>query len=299
MRTLLSHKRLHSWWKSVRSSLRALPIWVLSTISIFTLLAVVWFCTPLPTITARYVWEHYHAGSLALFLDRQDARLALGIGDYYFGNQLIATATEHPYNLPFAKKAYGKTIAIDPSVGPAHYMRARIEFIQASFDEALTDLNIELELHPANKRILYMRGLVYAYRGQDGDLLRAENDFISFIVWAPTEWAGYNDLAFVLAKEKKYAEAAKVLKEGISKADEGTTNAWFWNALGVMELNLNKPTEAVSSLIKAQTYASSLTEVNWQRAYPGNNPVGAQAGVETMKASIARNLLKAYSAIEK
>lgn len=268
-------------------------------LGILVLLLGIWFCTPLPTATARYVWGNYHAGSLALFLDRSDTGLALGIGDYYFGNQLAVNSTEHPYDLSLAKKASEKAIKINSSVAFAHYMRGRIEFIQGNFDEALTDFDKELSLYPANKRPLYMRGLVYAYRGKEGDLLLAENDFRAFVTWSPTEWAGYNDLAFVFAKEKKYTEAVLILKEGIAKANGGATNPWLWNALGVMELNLNRPKEAVSALIQAQEFAGSLTDTNWRRAYPGNNPSTAQRGLESMKAAIARNVIKAYAALEK
>lgn len=296
MRILFPHK-LRAKWRAYKHKI---PRRVEKVgLGILIVLLVIWFCTPLPTVAARYVWEHYQAGSLALFLDQSDTGLALGIGDYYFGNQLAVNSKEHPYDLSLAKKASEKAIKINASVAFAHYMRGRIEFVQGNFNGALADFNKELSLYPTNKRPLYMRGLVYAYRGQEGDLLLAENDFRAFVTWAPTEWAGYNDLAFVFAKEKKYNEAALTLKEGITKANGGATNPWLWNALGVMELNLNQPKEAVSALIQAQKFASSLTDANWRRAYPGNNPSTAQTGLESMKAGIARNVIKAYAALEK
>lgn len=260
----------------------------------------VWFYTPAPTSVARFVWGQYHAGEIALVLDRTDANLAFAIGDYYFGNQsTISKANKRPYDLPFAEKAFGKARAIDPSVRLAHYMLARIEFVHADFNTALINLDTELSLYPENKRTLYMRALAYAYRDLPGDLLLAEQDFREFIVWAPREWAGYNDLAFVLAKEKKYLDAAKVLKEGIAKAEDGATNLWLWDALGVMELNLNNPAQAVSALIKAQNYAVVLTEIDWQRAYPGNNPSMAPQGIEAIRRGILKNILKAYAALGK
>ena len=180
-------------------------------------------------------------------------------------------------------------------------MRARIEFIQSNFDAALADLDAELALYPENKRTLYMRGLTYAYRGFPGDLVLAEQDFRDFVAWTPREWAGYNDLAFVLAKEKKYADAAEVLKEGITKADGGEENPWLWTALGVIQLNLDKPAEAVDSFIKAQTFSESLTLTDWQRAYPGNNPSPRfiESGVVAMKVGIAKNLIAAYAVLKK
>ncbi|MCX6790131.1 MAG: hypothetical protein NTV60_01235 [Candidatus Kaiserbacteria bacterium] len=296
MRILFPHK-LRATWKVCRRKVS--PHTEKIGFGLLVVLMVVWFYSPLPTVAARYVWEHYRAGSFALLLDRSDAGLALAIGDYYFGNDPTTSSREHPYDPSLAKKAAEKAIRINPSVEYAHYMRARVDFVQANFDESLTELNKEFSLFPDRKRTLYMRGLVYAYRGKERDLSLAEKDFQAFITWAPTEWAGYNDLAFVFAKEKKYDFAVTVLKEGIIKANGGATNPWLWNALGVMELNLNKPAPALASLIKAQRFATALTDVQWQRAYPGNNPLSAQAGLEAMQVGIARNVIKAYAALEK
>ncbi|MFZ2167600.1 MAG: tetratricopeptide repeat protein [Minisyncoccia bacterium] len=277
-----------------------MPVWGTGVAIASAVVVAVWFFTPLPTLAARYIWEEYRFAPLTLALDRADGRLALAIGNYYFGNQTaIGTANKRPYNLPLAKKAYDKALRIDPSLSLAHYMRARIEFVQSDFSAALEDLNAALTISPDNKRPLYFRGLTYVYRGHAGDLSLAEQDFRAFVAWAPTEWAGYNDLAFVLAKEKKYADAAAVLKEAIATAKGGAENPWLWVALGVMELNLDKPSLAVASLGKAQTFAESLTETDWQKAYPGNNPALAKEGIEALQTGIARNVLTVYAALEK
>lgn len=282
--------------------LSAKEIIFFSTVALATLAVVttVWFFTPLSTTAARYVWDEWRAGELALALDRSDANLAFAIGNHFFGNQAaIGTDDERPYALPLARRAFSRAVAIDSSLPLAHYMRARIEFIQSDFDAALADLATERALFPDNGRAMYMRGLTYAYRGLPGDLARAEQDFREFVAWAPREWAGYNDLAFVLAKDGQYARAATALKEGIERADDGAENPWLWNALGVMELNSGSPEEAVSALTKAQTFAAPLTDAAWQKAYPGNDPSIARAGIEAMQASIARNLMAARTEFEK
>ncbi len=288
--------------KLIRARIRTMPSWLIRTsasvLAVSTIVAAMWFYTPVPTLAARHVWKQYQGGTLTLMLDRTDTLLAMEIGEYYFGNQAaIGTSGARPYNLPLAVKAFGKAIEINPTIAIAHYMRARIEFVYADFNAALADLNAELLLYPTNKRTLYMRGLTYAYRGLPGDLVLAEQDFEAFTAWAPREWAGYNDLAFVLAKEKKYSDAAKVLKEAIAKAEGGAENPWLWDALGIMELNVHNPSQAVFALTKAQKYASMLTETDWQRAYPGNNPSMALFGIEAIQGGIAKNILKAYAAL--
>jgi lipoprotein NlpI len=260
-------------------------------------IGIVWFFTPLPTIAARYAWERFAAGSLALMLDRTDADLAYSIGVYYFGNQpKIGIVSIRPYDTALANRAFTRAIRIDPSLPLAHYMRSRLEFVYGQFDASIADLNDTLALNPDNKRPLYMRGLAYAYRGHAGDLALAEQDFRTFSAWAPTEWAGYNDLAYVIAKEGNYAAAEIILKEGIQKAKGGATNPWLWDALGVMEMSQHKYDAAIASLQNAQEFAQKLTETDWQLAYPGNDPALAKAGVQAIQDGIVRNLAKAYAA---
>lgn len=273
---------------------------IYSTLIVSILGVVVWLYTPVPTSVARAVWERWQMGDLALLLDTRDAKLAFTIGSYYFGNQFATSTTAvRPYDLPRAKIAFTKAIQINSAMPLAHYMRARVEFIQSDFISALADLNAEIVLTPENKRSLYMRGLTYTYRGLPNDLARAEQDFKDFVAWAPREWAGYNDLAYVLAKEKQYQTASTVLTEGIAKALGGETNPWLWNALGVMEMNTGNIDKAIIALEKAQDFASTLSDADWQRAYPGNNPANARGGSEAMRLSIARNIITAYTTKDK
>ena len=275
-------------------------LWICGGVILFALV-LTWFWTSVPDTAARYVWERYQDGSLALSLGRTDASLALQIGEYYFGNQAMlgVSGAPRPYDLKTAGRAFKKASAINPLQPLAHYMLARIEFIGSDFDAALQDLNMELALNPEFKRTLYMRGLTFTYRGSGGDYARAESDFQEFIAWAPTEWAGYNDFAFVLGKDKKYSAAMAIAKEGIAKADGGATNPWLWDLLGVMQLNLNEPSSALASFLNARTYAASLSSVDWQRAYPGNSPSTSQSGVGAMQAGIGRNIIAARDALEK
>ena len=118
-----------------------------------------------------------------------------------------------------------------------HYQLARIAFVRSDFDTALREINAELAANPENLRSLYVRGLIYGYRGLLGDLALAESDFTRFTEWAPSEWAGYNDLAWILAKEGKYQEIETVMARALKNVPGGTENPWLWNMLGVARLN--------------------------------------------------------------
>lgn len=189
-----------------------------------------------------------------------------------------------------AESAFKRALSADPNIVFGHYQLARIYFAKGDFARALLEINKELAAHPENLRSLYVRGLIYGYMP---DLPKAEEDFLRFTRWAPKEWAGYNDLAWILAKEGKYAEAEKTAGAGIKEADGGGQNAWLWNSLGVSQLNLKKYGEAEKSFKKASELARNMTEDAWARAYPGNNSQESFGGLRAFKTAIEANLMRA------
>ena len=232
------------------------------------------------------LWRRFHWSGAALFFNR-DAKFALEIGNYYFNGGA--------YDLAKAKDAYAKAVAADDKILWGHYQLARIIFVKGDFVGALTEINKELEANPENLRSLYVRGLVYGYRSIDGDLEKAEADFRRFTDWAPGEWAGYNDLTWVLSKAGKYQDAKDAVKKAFQEIPDAGKNPWLWNGLGVAELNLKKYREAEASFANAKALAERLTTVDWQRAYPGNAAKSAADGLRAFKDAIEKNLLQARS----
>lgn len=235
---------------------------------------------------ANLVWHKYGKPSLALRLARKDGKLLSELGNYYFGGM----AENREYNIAKAEQAYRRAVSIDPKVFLGHYQLARINFLKGNFIEALQEINEELRINPENLRSLYIRGLIYGYRKYSGDLGRAEADFSSFIEWAPTEWAGYNDLMWILLKEKKYRETLDVSRKAFELAHEAKDNPWLWNSKGLAELNLKMKKEAIFSFNTAIETAKKLTENNWRKAYPGNDPISASAGLESFRQALKTNL---------
>jgi Tfp pilus assembly protein PilF len=234
------------------------------------------------------LWVNFKNPEYALAFNRKDVSLPISIGNYYFNNGA--------YNLDIAEKAYLKAVAIDPKVLWGHYQLARIAFTDGDFVIALEEINKELEINPQNLRSLYVRGLIYGYLYE---LQKAEDDFRRFSEWVPAEWAGYNDLAWILQKERKYAEAMAVVQKGIQRATNGGSNPWLWNALGVAQLNLEKFSDAEQSFTQAARFAETLTDTDWKKAYPGNNPSSADSGLAAFKSAIQLNLKKARESVSK
>lgn len=235
---------------------------------------------------ARLAWQKYGRPDIALWLVRQDADFAMLLGNYYFGG----TVGKSEYDLEKAERAYQKALRVKPGILWGHYQLGRIAFMRGDYGGALKEIERELAANPENLRSLYVRGLIYGYRGYPGDLGKAEEDFRRFTQWAPKEWAGYNDLAWILSKQGKYQEAKEAILAALREVPDADKNPWLWNGLGAAQLNLKEAAEARGSLEKARNLAKNLTLHDWQRAYPGNNPGHAGSGLDAFRAAIEENL---------
>lgn len=238
---------------------------------------------------ADLAWQKFGRPDLALILVRKNADLAMLLGNYYFGE----TLGKSEYDLEKAKRAFVKAVAASPGILWGHYQIARIHFVRREFMEALREINEELKANPENLRSLYVRGLIYGYRKYSGDLLRAEDDFRRFTEWAPTEWAGHNDLIWVLLKQQKYQEALEASRIAFIRARGAETNPWLWSGKGLALLNLEMKKESVRSFEKALETSETLSESDWVKAYPGNNPASAPEGLGSFKKALRDNLASA------
>lgn len=254
---------------------------VLVAVIVAGLASLFWYTQP-NDAAARAAWHERGDIPRALALIEHDAPLAREIGDWHF---------ELPeYDLAIAKRAYHKAVAVDPNIEFANYQLGRIYFVEGNYQTALTHINRELEINPDNRRSLYVRGLIYSYRGYPGDLEQAARDFQRFVVWAPREWAGYNDLAWVLGKLRRYEEARDVILRGFEWSDDVEDNPWMWNMLGVMQLNLDARDDALESFRRAEASAALLTEHEWRDVYPGNDPRLDARGLEVFREGIRKNI---------
>lgn len=231
---------------------------------------------------ANFVWTKFRAPNIAILLDKSDVNLAMQIGNHYFGGG--------EYDLKKSERAYKKAVKINPKILWGHYQLARIYFVGGEYDKALEEIRREFEANQENLRSLYVRGLIYGNRDWKGDLEKAEGDFRSFINWAPKEWAGYNDLAWILSKQGKNLEAEKTIFSALKEVHDAEINPWLWNSLGVAELNLKKYKEATLSFKKAKDLAEKITLKEWRSAYPGNNPNTYDNGISNFLRAIDKNL---------
>ena len=222
------------------------------------------------------VWEKLRSEKIALALNAADPGLQFAIGDYYFGRGA--------YDVTQAKKYFQATIALDERYPRAHYQLSRTYFIRGNLNQALKEIDRELELYPDFKRSYYIRGLTYGYRKE---LEKAAADFEEFLKWKPESWAGHNDLAWIYFQMGDYEKVLRTTEEGLQYTP---LNAWLLNSQGVALLNLGRKEEARLAFEKALPIAMSMTVADWGRSYPGNNPEIYPQGLASMRESIKKNL---------
>lgn len=236
------------------------------------------------SLVAHFLWSRSYINA-AYYTNYTDAPLALQEGFYYFGGG--------KYDLPKAVESFTLATKLDPGILWGHYQLARIYFVQGRLSDALVEINLELTENPANLRSLYERGLIETALG---NFSAAEADFKRFINWAPHEWGGYNDGAFVLAKEGKYEESAALIEQAFENVPNGGEVPWLWNSLGLAQLNALHYAQAEYSFKKALALTQTLTEQEWVAAYTANDPAAAAGSIAAFRAAIQKNINTAQAA---
>lgn len=168
-----------------------------------------------------------------------------------------------------------------------NYQLSRLSFIRGELSRAILYANKELELYPSNCRTYYVRGLVYGYLEK---LDQAISDFETFNTSCVLDsWAGHNDLAWFYFRKGDLLKALSAV-ESVIYRDTNSLNPWLQNTYGTILLNLGREDEARDALLKALYLAENLSEEDWGRAYPGNDPRIYKEGLDSMKTIIRKNI---------
>lgn len=198
------------------------------------------------------------------------------VGNFYFGGGA--------YDLTKARYFYDKVIKNYPELPGGYYQRARVNFIEGNFDNALSDINQELTNHPDFKRSYYVRGLIYGYTKK---LKEAEKDFLAFLDWKPNSWAGHNDLSWIYFQMGDFKKAEEQAREGLK---DSPTNPWLFNSLGVALLNQARFKEAKYYLTLSLHQFENADYNSWGKAYPGNDPAIYEEGLGSTIETVRKNL---------
>ena len=204
---------------------------------------------------------------------------------FQYGERHFNAKDPQMYDIDRAERYFDQAAAKDPSIPYLYHELARISFLRGDFDRALARINFHIRLHlDTAPSAYYARGLINGFKG---DYTAAEKDFEHFLKTNPDSWAGINDYAWVLLKNDKPREAAEALKRGVEASPE---NPWLLNSYATALYELEGYDEALVFAQRASVAATSLTEAQWSRANPGNDPRVAGEGVATFRRAVEENI---------
>lgn len=221
------------------------------------------------------LWETFRNEQIATLISNKDASLYFEIGNYYL-------KADH-YDFAKARKYFILATEFDDAHAMAHYQLSRVYFIESSFYSAVREMDRVIELDPEFEEAYYMKGLIHGFRGEFEE---AAAGFSKFNEMRPTNWAGYNDLAWVYFSAGEYELARDAALSGLANSPN---NTWLNNSLGVALLNLEDTEGALEAFLKAEESANLLTPEDWGASYPGNDPRMYASGLEETRASIRYN----------
>lgn len=224
--------------------------------------------------TVRYAYE---VQSVRLF---PSAERAFAYGERYFNAK-----NETDYNISRAEYFFGKTADIDVTTPYLFHELARIAFLKGDFEVAMALINSQIELMgDSAPNSYYIRALIEGYKG---DYAASARDYKYFLQFHPTNWAAVNDYAWVLLKAGNAREAS----EATARALEWfPTNPWLLNTNATALFEVQDYTGALASAQKASSEVAKISEKDWLRAYPGNDPKTASEGVVAFKQAIQNNV---------
>lgn len=212
------------------------------------------------------------------------------LGQYYFNHGDKADGT---YDLVKARQYFNQAVTEDPkSHLLAWHQLGRIDFLEGKFEAALFNFHKQIE-HFSDQlpNVYYMLALTYGYQARmeeiDSAWGKAESNFRKYLTYDPqSPWARV-DLAWVLFAQGKYQEMKDPLEVGLLHHPD---NPWLLNMYGLALLNTGEIAKAKQYFNWALSEADQLTEAEWGKSYPGNDPAIWGRGLEEFRGIIRSNI---------
>lgn len=218
---------------------------------------------------------------------REDAMLALtpsAARAYEYGNRHFDARTVEGYDVKRAEELYTIAAAIDSDYPGLQHQLARIEFLYGNYDNGLSRINREIEVHgDANPNALYIKALILGFKG---DYLAAAETYERYFTIAPANWGAINDYSWVLMKADLPEGALAALEWGLAEWPE---NPWLLHNKAIALFELGSYEEAAAAADAATARVATVTEEDWLTAYPGNDPLLAEEGLASFKNAVMEN----------
>ncbi len=212
--------------------------------------------------------------------------------EFAYGERHFDTYKPEAYSIDLAEYFFRQAEKHDPKIPYLYHEIARVDFLKGNLHKALIEINIQIQRHgDKTPNSYYIRGLIEGYIG---DYVAAAKDYERYLQFDPTNWAAINDYAWVLLKAERYTDAERAIVKGLTYFPD---NPWLLNSYATALFELGKHERALVSAKKAQERMLHLTEGEWSRAYPGNDPEIAGQGVSTFRTAVEANVRTIEAAI--
>jgi tetratricopeptide (TPR) repeat protein len=206
---------------------------------------------------------------------------------FAYGMRHFNALSPQEYDIDRATYFYRLTIESDPKFPMVHHELARIAFLKGSYSLALNLIDEEMQMNPhADPSTYYVKALIEGYLEHYAD---AAKDYEHYFKITPANWAGINDYSWVLLKANRAADAHRALTWGLKQWPD---NAWLLSNDATALYELGRYSEAAVVAKKAVPAVEALTVGLWLNAYPGNDPLIAQTGLDAFKKTTQENLTK-------
>ena len=245
-------------------------------LNILLILALVVMSVSLADSILPQVRTQYEMLTLGLFPSAERA--------YSYGERHFSSPDRNSYDLDHAEYFFRKARHLDPQHPLVNHEIARIYFLRGSLETALDFINSQIRYNGDVLHSFYVRGLILGYMGRYSEAAR---DYERYLVSDPTNWAAVNDYAWVLLKAGRPREAAVASASALLDFPD---NPWLLNthAIALYELGeFRLAREKADAALLAVRY---LSEEDWLRAYPGNDPKTADEGIQALRDAITGNV---------
>lgn len=242
---------------------------------VFAVLVVLLYQVPQVRLGTHALYE-----DTALFLSPSAERAYV-----YGAKHFDALAYPGVYDVARAQSLFEKTLELDPVYPYTHHQLGRIAFLRGDYVTALRHIDEELTLNlEPSPSTYYVRGLILGFMGRYDE---AAKGFERFLAVTPENWAALNDYAWVLLKAGRIEEAAVAAEKGLVFAPD---NPWLLNSAAIALYETGEVSQALVRARAAAEAAARVTEEEWLRAYPGNDPQLAGEGVASFQKSTLENI---------
>lgn len=204
---------------------------------------------------------------------------------FTYGERHFSSRDPAGYDIDRAEYFFNLAATKDSGIPYLYHELARVAFLKGDFGKALGFINAQITLYgDMAPNSYYVRGLIEGYMGSYD---AAAKDYEHYLEFDPHNWAALNDYAWVLLKAGRAKDAAEATFTGLGIHPD---NPWLLNSNATALYELGDYRGAFVQVGKASSALQSLTEGEWLRAYPGNDPKIAAAGITAFKKAVAENI---------